>query len=585
MLRNFRMISKISLRNLVRQRRRNILLGVCIAVGMSILVVTTSFTGGLTDVIFNKLMVFMTGHIRVEPTESTSQLATVMRDTPRMKELIMTNVDGVRRIDETTMAFGRAIGNRKTGLLMLVGSDQRQTSNEGSDFVMAEGNFDDIYKTDLYPGIVLFQGTATELNVKLNDLIYVKFNTIYNQPQSPALKVVGIIRSQNMFMDMVGLMDLTKLKPLLNLKPEESQGLNIVVDYPDNRGLIMMEANKLYAALQPATAGVRSTLTASGKSQPANVFAIKVKTDAASRALAAKEIVCSQGKTATLEKDKNSILVSESAAKNLAVKTGDKVTWSYAPKYAKDPVTRELAVAGVFKDLEGFAADTAFAPDTLFYETYYWNLPKDTAIAPAKSALTSALLTEWELLPRTADTMAYTKKFQKVMREKWDGTKVDVSTMYEMASMAIDLQTGLNTVSYIAVIIFFVVIVIGVMNTMRMTIRERTREIGTNRAIGMQRQDVRSVFVLEVLYLSILACVVGIILGFGLMFFFRLFTFDMTDNPFSMFLVKQHLYFLPSVLSIAITFIVINAFAFIIAFLTARRAANMRVADALRHYE
>ena len=259
-----------------------------------------------------------------------------------------------------------------------------------------------------------------------------------------------------------------------------------------------------------------------------------MKDDDAARALAAKEIAFLKGGTTALEKDENTILVSEATAGALSLKVGDKATYSYIPKYSSDPVTRELTVSGVIKSPAGFKAATAFVPDSLFYDTYYTNLPKDTVIAPAKSALTPALLTEWELLPRTVDSTSYYKKFQKVETEKWDGTKTDVSTMYEIGSAAIDLQRGLNLVSVIAVVILFVVIIIGVMNTMRMTIRERTREIGTNRAIGMQRRDVRSVFVYEVLYLSMIACLVGILLGFGLIAFFKLFTFESTDNPFSM---------------------------------------------------
>ena len=244
MLRNFRVISKISLRNLVRQRRRNILLGICIAVGMSILVVTTAFTTGLTDIIFNKLMLYMTGHIRVNALESTSQLAMVIRDTPRFVDYIKKNVDGVKRIDETNSAMGRAIGNRKTALLMLIGTTKSQGEENSGDFVMDEGNFNDIFKKDLYPGMVLFKNTAKELNVKLNDLVYVKFDTIYKQPQSPAFKVVGIIKSENMFMDMGAMVDNAQIKTLLNMKPEESKGLNIVVDYPGDHARVIMEANK-----------------------------------------------------------------------------------------------------------------------------------------------------------------------------------------------------------------------------------------------------------------------------------------------------------------------------------------------------
>ena len=52
-----------------------------------------------------------------------------------------------------------------------------------------------------------------------------------------------------------------------------------------------------------------------------------------------------------------------------------------------------------------------------------------------------------------------------------------------------------------------------------------------------------------------------------------------------MFFVNKHLYFFPTAVSIIANFIVIVLAAFLIAFFTARRAARLRVADALRHFE
>jgi putative ABC transport system permease protein len=147
------------------------------------------------------------------------------------------------------------------------------------------------------------------------------------------------------------------------------------------------------------------------------------------------------------------------------------------------------------------------------------------------------------------------------------------------------MQGTLNLISVIAVAVLFVVIVIGVVNTMRMTIRERTREIGTNRAIGMQRRTVRSVFVMEIVYLAIVACVAGLLLGYGLMFLFSQFTIDAKDNVFGMFLPKQHLYFLPDAWALVFFFVIIVLFTLVISFFTARRASRLQVADALRHYE
>jgi ABC-type lipoprotein release transport system permease subunit len=554
---------------------------------MCILVVTTSFTNGLTDIIFNKLMVYMTGHISISPMESTSRLVRVIRDEPRIINLIKENVDGVKQIDEEVMAFGRAINKNanKTTLLFIAGLDEKSEDSGSSDFTMESGNFEDIYKKTLFPGIVIFANTAKELNVKLNDVIQVKFATIYGQPQAPSFQIVGIIHSENMFMDMTGLADIKVIREFVNLKPNESQGLNVIVNYPGDAKKIAQEADKLYAALAPQIAGINATLSSRGAKAQADVFAIRVKSDTDAKALAKQNLEFIAGSVDELAKDKYNVVLSEKLAAALGVGVGQPVNFTYSPKYQGDDVNKDLKVVGVFKSPAGFKDATAFAHDGLFYENYYWNLPKTPASLSADTPLGKALLGEWELMPRSKDTESNQKKVQELLRTRWDGTKLNVGTMYELASAVIDLQRGLNMISVIAVMILFVVILIGVMNTMRMTIRERTREIGTNRAIGMQRGDVRAVFVYEILYLAIFSCLVGLLLGFGLILLISSITVDLSTSAFSMFLVKSHFYFVPTVDAIVSCFLTIIFIAFIIAFFTARRAAKMRAADALRHYE
>jgi len=113
--RSVRVVATISFRNLVRQFRRNLLLGIGITVSMCVLVVTTSFTSGLSDILFNRVLVFMTGHIAVQQMQYTTRRTDVIRDKDRLIGLIRQNVEGIKSIDEGVGAFGRTIGNGKTG--------------------------------------------------------------------------------------------------------------------------------------------------------------------------------------------------------------------------------------------------------------------------------------------------------------------------------------------------------------------------------------------------------------------------------------------------------------------------------------
>ena len=63
------------------------------------------------------------------------------------------------------------------------------------------------------------------------------------------------------------------------------------------------------------------------------------------------------------------------------------------------------------------------------------------------------------------------------------------------------------------IVILVAIIIIGIMNTMWIAIRERTREIGTLRAIGMQRREVAWMFLLESIMLGLGATIGGVIAG------------------------------------------------------------------------
>jgi ABC-type antimicrobial peptide transport system permease subunit len=168
---------------------------------------------------------------------------------------------------------------------------------------------------------------------------------------------------------------------------------------------------------------------------------------------------------------------------------------------------------------------------------------------------------------------------------KYKGAVVDVESMYEMASDVLKLEGALNLITFSAVLVLFFIILIGVINTLRMTIRERTREIGTIRAIGMQKKDVRNSFILETMFLGLFSAITGTALAFLTMFGLSRITFHAEDNPLSMLLVNSHLNFMPSVGATFFYIALIVAISVVTAYFPAQRAAKMPAADALRHFE
>ena len=106
-----------------------------------------------------------------------------------------------------------------------------------------------------------------------------------------------------------------------------------------------------------------------------------------------------------------------------------------------------------------------------------------------------------------------------------------------------EIQTileALTLVTYAILALLSIVIAVGILNMYRVIIYERTREIGTMRAIGVQKHQVRNIVLCEAFFLAICGIAAGLILSvLGL---FILSRFSMSGAAgFDIFLDRRHL--------------------------------------------
>jgi putative ABC transport system permease protein len=78
------------------------------------------------------------------------------------------------------------------------------------------------------------------------------------------------------------------------------------------------------------------------------------------------------------------------------------------------------------------------------------------------------------------------------------------------------LLNSLLTLVTAMLILAIVIALLGVVNTLALSITERTREIGLLRAIGMQRRQLRQMIAAESMIISVIGALLGIIVGLGL---------------------------------------------------------------------
>jgi putative ABC transport system permease protein len=218
----------------------------------------------------------------------------------------------------------------------------------------------------------------------------------------------------------------------------------------------------------------------------------------------------------------NTILLFEDQAKRLGVKVGDALTIS-APTVRGVNNTADVRVAALARNVGLLSAFNALLPNDAVRALY--NLRPDTTGAiqlflkdPRASGNVAARLRDamkaagWRVMD--ADPQPYWQKlFSRVPSEDWTGQKLDMSTWEdEMAFLSWILQ-AVGGLTGLLVFVLMIIVVIGILNTLAIAIRERTREIGTLRAIGMQRRKVLWLFVLETLLLGLGGTVAGALLG------------------------------------------------------------------------
>ncbi|CAN0627212.1 putative ABC transport system permease protein [Burkholderia multivorans] len=97
------------------------------------------------------------------------------------------------------------------------------------------------------------------------------------------------------------------------------------------------------------------------------------------------------------------------------------------------------------------------------------------------------------------------------------GLSVDVRTWNELSPFYTKVKKMFNVIFFITFLIVFTIVVMSIVNTISMAIMERTREIGTLRALGVKRQGIVALFALESLMLGAFGAVLGVVLNLAVL--------------------------------------------------------------------
>lgn len=167
---------------------------------------------------------------------------------------------------------------------------------------------------------------------------------------------------------------------------------------------------------------------------------------------------------------------------------------------------------------------------------------------------------------------------ERLMKNLGDG--YEVQTWREVRPQLADVINFLETVFNAVSAVFLIIATFGVVNTMLMSVMERTREIGTLLALGVRRRVVGLLFLLEALCLAAVGSVGGAALGMGLVAVIAKAGGIGSTAPGST-MVLYVVPFAPATL-VAVAVGAATVAALVAALYPALRAASLRPVDALR---
>ena len=302
-------------------------------------------------------------------------------------------------------------------------------------------------------------------------------------------------------------------------------------------------------------------------------------------------------KSPELMSDPRSIILSEPVVLRLGAEVGETVlvrlrTIDGQFNVGEFILAGIIANPGLISNLSAYAhieyVNALMNIDPGSYETLslFLDDPRQTDLSADR--LYGALSEEFAVMPRllTREGIDIVGKIRiifgnEVADRDFTGTRYEVFTLDEMLSEVKLAAYVLDIGSLTVLVVLMLIIMVGIMNTFRIVITERVAEIGTLRAMGMQRSGVRVMFLLEAACLSAAAVVLGYVLAIGIMKGLSLMKFA-PDSPLYVFMKQGHPTFRILPRQVVGNVLIVCGMAALAAFFPARKASRLEPAEALR---
>jgi putative ABC transport system permease protein len=182
------------------------------------------------------------------------------------------------------------------------------------------------------------------------------------------------------------------------------------------------------------------------------------------------------------------------------------------------------------------------------------------------------------LLEDTALTEQMGPHLQKLLTDK--GLDVEIKNWEEMSHFYRKVRDMFNVIFLFLFLIVFVIVVMSVVNTISMSVLERTREIGTLRALGLKRIGIINLFAVESALMGVFGSAFGALITVVTWWIIKVVEPTWVPPQITQ-RIPLEVYLAPSYMIASFVFLIILSIGAATA--PARKAAHTSIVEALGH--
>jgi putative ABC transport system permease protein len=301
-------------------------------------------------------------------------------------------------------------------------------------------------------------------------------------------------------------------------------------------------------------------------------------------------LVLRAGSIADVVGDPRGLILNESVAEQLGVEIGEVVVvqarTATGQRNVSDFVLRATTVnAGFLSTFNGYGhldyINRLLNIGASEYVTLGILLQDLDAVDSEAERLFALLEDQLSMAPRFVGQSGFFDVRSELVQSEWEGTRYQLTTINDFLANVDGVAQALIIAGAVVALILFTIIMVGITNTFRMIVHERTREIGTMRALGLHSRQTRRLFLLEALFLSLGGAALGFIVALIGRAILQAINFGF-DTPLFIMMDNGHLTFTLIATNVLGYVVGVAGLTLLAALFPANRAAAKNPADALR---